>query len=323
MRRLTGYARTPGVLAAVALLAAACAGSRTPVNPVSVGTVQEPMPASVSSGAAPAGGGQASRDCDTDSLAPSSAIPASSTMAAIKQRGRLIAGVDSSTYLFGFLNPATGEFEGFDIDIVKQIADQLFGDWHNHVQWKAIPSASREDMLVTGQVDIVVRTYSITCDRLRKVDFSSAYYQAGQKVLVESTSGIDGIGGLHDKKVCAAQDSTSLTTLVQAPQRPIPVSVRNWSDCLVLLQQGQVDAVSTDDTILAGMARQDPNLKVVGQRFTEENYGVGIPKGHEDMVRYVNFVLDNVRNGSAWRQSYDSWLYSQLGPASPPSVTYQ
>lgn len=323
MRRLTGFARALVVFVAVALLAGACAGSRKPVNPVSLGDVQQPVPASVSTGAPPPSGGQGSQNCDTDSLQPSSAITSGSTMAQIRQRGRLIAGVDSTTYLFGFLNPANGQFEGFDIDIVKAIANQLFGDWHGHVQWKAIPSASREDMLATGQVDIVVRTYSITCDRLQKVDFSSTYYRAGQKVLVDRSSGIDGIDGLGGKKVCAAQDSTSLTTLAQAPQHPIPVSVRNWSDCLVLLEQGQVDAVSTDDTILAGMARQDPNLEVVGDQLTEEDYGVGIPKGHEDMVRYVNSVLDDVRTSGAWQQSYNTWLFQQLGPASPPIPTYR
>jgi polar amino acid transport system substrate-binding protein len=323
MRRFTGCLRTFGVFAAVALLAGACAGSRTPVDPVAIGNVSQPMPANVSTSATPPGSGQASSDCDTDSLSPSSAITPGSTMAKIRQRGKLIAGVDSGSYLSGFLNPATGDFEGFDIDIVKQIASQLFGDWHNHVQFKAIPSASREDALASGQVDIVVRTYSITCDRLQKVDFSSTYYQAGQKVLVDKSSGIDGIGGLHDRKVCAAQDSTSLTTLAQAPQHPIPVSVRNWSDCLVLLQQGQVDAVSTDDTILAGMAKQDQNVEVVGSRLTEENYGVGIPKGHEDMVRYVNSVLDTIRTDGKWQQSYNTWFAEELGPASPPTVKYQ
>lgn len=321
MRRVTSRARVLGLLTAVAFFAAACGSSRTPVDPASVGNVQAPMPASVNS-APPAANGSSSSDCDTRSLAPSSAISSDSMMASIKKRGRLIAGVDSTTNLFGFLNPASGDFEGFDIDIVKQIADALFGDWQGHVQWKAIPSASREDMLTSGQVDIVVRTYSITCDRLQKIDFSSTYYVAGQRVLVPKSKDIKSLADLRGKKVCAAQDSTSLTKLAQAPERPIPVSVRNWADCLVLLQQGQVDAVSTDDTILAGMAKQDPNLEVVGPRLTEEDYGVGIPKGNADMVRYVNYVLDNVRNGGAWRQSYNIWL-SELGSASPPSATYR
>ncbi|MFD2417694.1 glutamate ABC transporter substrate-binding protein [Amycolatopsis pigmentata] len=314
--------RLGALLAVVLMVIAGCAGQRAPVDPAPVSDVREPMPANVG-GADPSGGGPGSSGCDLRSLAPNPSIPSGSTMAAIKQRGRLIAGVDQTTYLFGFLNPGTGQFEGFDIDIVKQIANALFGDWHDHVQWKAIPSSAREDVLVNNQVDVVVRTYSITCDRLKKIDFSSPYYVAGQRVLVERDTGVNGLGDLRGKRVCAAADSTSLKTLSQSSARPVPVSVKNWSDCLVMLQQGQVDAVSTDDVILAGMARQDPNLEVVGDRFTQENYGVGIPRGHEDMVRYVNSVLDTVRGGAAWRDSYNTWLLPLLGPAAPPQVAYQ
>lgn len=318
--RMHRHARSAGLLVVVVLLAVGCGGAPAVVDPVPSDV--QPVPSGVG-GPDTSGVATGSAGCDLDSLAPSPAIAPDSTMARIKQRGRLIVGVDQTTYLFGFLNPATGDFEGFDIDIVKQIATALFGDWRNHVQWKAIPSSAREDALQSGQVDIVVRTYSITCDRLTKVDFSSIYYVAGQRVLVEKDSGIHGLSGLHGKKVCATTDSTSLKTLSQSPVKPDPVSVSNWSDCLVMLQQGQVDAVSTDDVILAGMARQDPNVEVVGDRFTQENYGVGIPKGHSDMVRYVNYVLDNVRNGPAWRNSYNTWLLAQLGPASPPAVTYR
>lgn len=320
---LRGSARRAGaVLAATLMLLAGCAGQRSPVDPAPVGNVREPTPASVG-GADTSGGNPSSTGCDLRSLAPSPAIPAGSTMAAIKQRGRLIAGVDQTTYLSGFLSPATGQFEGFDIDIVKQIANALFGDWRDHVQWKAIPSSAREDALINNQVDVVVRTYSITCDRLKKIDFSSPYYVAGQRVLVERSSGLKSLADLRGKRVCATATSTSLKTLSQSSVRPVPVSVKNWSDCLVMLQQGQVEAVSTDDVILAGMARQDPNLEVVGERFTQENYGVGIPQGHEDMVRYINYVLDNVRGGAAWRDSYNTWLLPQLGPAAPPQVAYQ
>lgn len=90
-----------------------------------------------------------------------------------------------------------------------------------------------------------------------------------------------------------------------------------------MLQQGQVEAVSTDDTILAGMAAQDPTLQVVGDQFTEEDYGIGVPKDNTDMVKYVNAVLDNIRNSGAWQDSYRKWVEPSLGPASPPSPQYQ
>ncbi|KAA9156473.1 glutamate ABC transporter substrate-binding protein [Amycolatopsis acidicola] len=309
------------MLAAFALFGAACGSAGTPVDPAPVGSVQPPMPAKVG-GAEKAAGGSASSSCDTRSLSPDPSL-SGSTVSKIKQRGRIIAGVDQTTYLFGFLNPATGNLEGFDIEIVKQIADAIFGTWQGHVQWTAIPSSQREAVLENHTVDIVVRTYSITCDRLQKIDFSSNYYQAGQRVLVRKDSGITGLTDLGAKKVCAASSSTSLQAIQNAPAKPIPVSVSNWSDCLVLMQQGQVDAISTDDVILAGMAKQDPNVVVVGAPFTKENYGVGVAKGQEDLVRFVNSVLDTIRGNGVWQQNYDYWVAPVLGPATPPAVSYQ
>ncbi|WP_236790791.1 glutamate ABC transporter substrate-binding protein [Amycolatopsis sp. GM8] len=316
------HRRIAAALVAVALLVAGCGSAGTPVDPAPVGAVRPPEPANVS-GADKINAGAASANCDTRSLSPSSAITSGSTMAAIRQRGRLIAGVDQTTYLFGFLNPANGQLEGFDIEIVKQIADAIFGTWVGHVQWTTIPSSERENVLRSHAVDIVVRTYSITCARLNDVDFSSTYYVAGQRLLVPSNSPATSLADLGGKKVCAAKSSTSMAAIQQAPSKPVPVSVSNWSDCLVLLQQGQVEAISTDDVILAGMAKQDPNVQVVGARFTQENYGVGIPKGQDDMVRFVNSVLENVRGSGVWQQNYNAWVAPVLGPAGPPSVSYQ
>lgn len=318
MRRNTVAA----VFVAVALLVAGCGSGGTPVDPAPVGMVQPPEPAGVG-GADKVSAAPGSDNCDTRSLAPSSSIPSGSTMAAIRQRGRLIAGVDQTTFLFGFLNPTTGSLEGFDVEMVKQIATAIFGSWQGHVQFRSIPSAERENVLRTHAVDVVVRTFSITCDRLRDIDFSAPYYLAGQRVLVARNSGINGLADLGGKKVCAAKSSTSLAAIQAAPAKPIPVSVEDWSDCLVLLQQGEVDAVSTDDVILAGMAKQDPNLQIVGDRFTQELYGVGIPRGQEDMVRFVNSVLENVRNNGIWQQDYNTWVAPVLGPSGPPPVSYQ
>ncbi|AIJ26799.1 glutamate ABC transporter substrate-binding protein [Amycolatopsis methanolica] len=314
--------KVAALVAAVALLAAGCGSAGTPADPAPVGDVRAPLPAGVGGGDTGSGSG-ADNSCDTRSLSPNGSIPSGSTMDKIRDRGRLIAGVDQTNFLFGFLNPSSGNLEGFDIEIVKQIAASIFGRWEGHIQWVAIPSSAREDVLKDHQVDIVVRTYSITCTRMKDVAFSAPYYQAGQAVLAAKNSGIRGLQDLGGKRVCAAKNSTSLSTISTAPSRPVPVSVNNWSDCLVLIQQGQVDAISTDDVILAGMARQDPNLEVVGEPFTREFYGVGIPRGQDDMVRFVNAVLENVRNGGAWQNTYKYWIEPALGPGSPPSVSYR
>ncbi|MDT8910002.1 glutamate ABC transporter substrate-binding protein [Amycolatopsis sp. PS_44_ISF1] len=318
------FVRT-AVLAAVAVLATACGSPATPVDLAPVSDAAWPQPANVG-GPDDSAGGDTDTSCDPlKSLAPTSGttIGTGTTMAAIRGRGKLIAGVDQTTYLFGFRNPKSGNLEGFDIDMVNQIAAAIFGQAEGHVQFRAIPSLQREQVLVDHQVDVVVRTYSITCDRRKQVQFSSVYYVAGQKILVPKTSNATSLADFSGKKVCATKKSTSLTKIATDPAKPVAVSVDNWSDCLVMLQQGQVAAVSTDDTILAGMAAQDPTVKVVGDPLTQENYGIGVPKDQEDMVRFVNGVLDQVRSSGAWAASYQNWVGSRLGPAQPPSPQYR
>jgi polar amino acid transport system substrate-binding protein len=309
------------VLGLVALLAAACGSPGKPIDPAPVSNAAWPVPADVGGPDANTGGGTDTSCNPLASLAPSSSPGAS--VAKIKERGKLIAGVDQTTYLFGFRNPTTGNLEGFDIDMVNQIAAAIFGTADGHVQFRAIPSSAREDVLVQHQVDVVVRTYSITCSRKQKVAFSSVYYVSGQKILVTKASKYEQLSDLAGKKVCATKKSTSLAKIAASDAKPVPVSVDNWSDCLIMLQQGQVEAVSTDDTILAGMAAQDPTLHVVGDKFTQENYGIGVPKDEEDLVRFVNAVLDNVRGNGAWQASYHKWVEPSLGPASPPAPQYQ
>ncbi|EID54588.1 glutamate ABC transporter substrate-binding protein [Saccharomonospora xinjiangensis] len=322
---MTPRIRTRGaVLAALfAVVLAGCSPVTEPVDPAPVDSVSQPMPANTEIDPKFDTAGSADASCNpTASLRPDSSIPASSTMAEIKQRGHLIAGVDQNTFLFGFSDPETGELHGFDIDIAKEIARALFGD-PEAVRFKAISSAERVDALAKGDVDIVVRTFSITCERLRQINFSTVYYVAGQRVLVGADSTARSLSDLGGQRVCAARDSTSLKNIANSTPRPVPVAVDDWSDCLVLLQQGQVAAVSTDDTILAGMRAQDRSgTKIIGERFTEEYYGVGIPKQNEDMVRYVNAVLEDVRDG-AWQASYNRWLRQDLGAASPPKPEYR
>ena len=313
-----------GVLAVVALLAASCGSPGKPVDPAPVSNAAWPQPAHVG-GPDAAAGGTSDTSCNPlASLSPTSTtVPDNSTMSDIRKRGKLIAGVDQTTYLFGFRNPTSGNLEGFDIDMVNAVAKAIFGSADGHVQFRAIPSSQREEVLKKHQVDIVVRTYSITCARKKEVEFSSVYYVAGQKILVTKESKAQKLADLNGKRVCATKKSTSLAKIATDPAKPVPVSVDNWSDCLVMLQQGQVEAVSTDDTILAGMAAQDSTLEVRGDRLTQENYGIGVPKDHEDMVRYVNAVLDQSRGNGVWQDSYRRWVEARLGPASPPSPQYQ
>lgn len=250
-------------------------------------------------------------------------VPSGSTMDEIVDRGRLVVGVAQNTYLFGYRDPFTGELTGFDVDIAREVARALFGD-PDRIQFRAITSAERIPVLQEDQVDIVVSTMTMNCERWEQIAFSTEYYSAGQRVLVEGDSAARGIDDLGGQRVCAAAGSTSIQNIADAPSEPVPVSVPDWTDCLVMLQQGQVDAISTDDTILAGLAAQDPNTRVVGEPFSEEPYGIGVNASEVDLVRYVNAVLEQLREDGTWADLYNDWLADALGSApSPPRAQYR
>jgi polar amino acid transport system substrate-binding protein len=264
-----------------------------------------------------------STSCDpTASLRPAGPprVTPGSFMAKIRARGFLIAGVDQSTYHFGFLNPLDGKIEGFDIDMVRAIAAAIFGD-PGKVEFKAISDIQRIREVSSGAVDIVAHTMTITCARLQQTDFSTVYFSAGQRVLVPANSLATSLAALGGKKVCATTGSTSLANIKAAPGHPIGVEVPFWTDCLVLLQQGDVAAVSTDDSILAGLAAQDPWTKIVGPRFSSEPYGLAISQQHPDFVRFVNAVLQKLRTDGQWAASYAHWVGKPVPP--PPPARYK
>jgi polar amino acid transport system substrate-binding protein len=310
-------AAVAGLLLAAAL--AGCGPARVAgTGPATAPSYAAPVPLGMQDPAViPSAAAGGTNDCDPlASLrpAPGGATP---TVDGIRSRGRLIAGVDQNTYLFGYRDAASGQIVGFDVDVARQVAAAIFGD-PNRIQFTAITSAQRIPFIQNGSVDIVVHTMTINCDRLKQVAFSTVYYDAGQRVLVPKSSPANGIGDLGGKKVCAAAGSTSIANIAHAASHPVPVSVADWTDCLVLLQQGQIDAISTDDTILAGMAAQDPNLKLVGGRFTDEPYGVAMSRSAPDLVRFVNGVLDGMRADGRWASIYTRWLGGPA-PAPPPA----
>jgi polar amino acid transport system substrate-binding protein len=249
------------------------------------------------------------------SLAPlgPAEVGAGSYMATIRARGYLIAGVDQSTYHFGYLNPLDGKIEGFDIDMIQAVAKAIFGN-PDKVEYKAISDAQRIPAITSGSVDLVAHTMTITCDRLKQVDFSSVYFDAHQRVLVPDapagSKATEGLAGLAGQKVCATEGSDSVNTIENYPVHPkiTAVQVPFWTDCLVKLQQDQVAAVSTDDAILYGLQAQDPFTKVVGPNLEDEPYGLAMSKQHPDFVRFVNAVLASEESGGAWEKSYQHWV---------------
>lgn len=240
-----------------------------------------------------------------------------SLMEKIRDRGYLIAGVSEYTYPFGFFNPLKGRPEGFEIDIVRAIAKAIFGN-PNKIEFKAISDDERIPEVQSGGVDIVAHTMTILCKRLQYVDFSSVYFDAGAQVMVLKNSRANSLADLGGKKVCATTGSDSIAHIEAAPSHPIPVPVTNFIDCLVLLQQGGVAAISTDNAILAGLAVQDPWTKIVGPVFTSEPYGLAISKQHPEFVRFVNAVLQRLRADGQWADDYRHWVGTPV-PAPPPA----
>jgi polar amino acid transport system substrate-binding protein len=256
---------------------------------------------------------------------------------AIVKRGRLRVGVDQNSYLWGYLDPATHQLTGFDIDIVKAIAADILGPSAD-VQYLTVPTDQRIWMLQHDKVDMVVRTMSITCDRLSQVAFSTAYFVAGQQLLVPKSSAIKGYDDtLRGKTVCATTGSTGLTKLTDTrnstgqsdAQRfgAKVVTVDNQLDCLVLVQLGEADAVVTDNALAAGQAAQDPLMHLVGEPVTQEPYGVAMKSGEPDLVRRVNQILAAYEAGgqdSDWSRSYDERLATDLpGITGPPTPEYR
>jgi polar amino acid transport system substrate-binding protein len=251
-------------------------------------------------------------------------MPPGSTMAAIVKRGRLIAGVDQNSYLLGYRDPLTGQLDGYEIALLRRISTALFGS-PDRIQFRTITSAARIPVLTTdpNRVDIVIDSMTVNCERWKSVAFSSDYLHAGQRVLVSRTSTATSIKDLGGKKVCAAKQSTSIATLARMRNPSvIPVGVDDWTDCLMLMQLGQVDAASTDDTILMGLAAQDPNTKVIGPRFTDEPYGLAMQPKQTDFVRFVNAVLEQMREDGSLKALATKWLGDNALFA-PPTAEYR
>ncbi|WP_327066747.1 glutamate ABC transporter substrate-binding protein [Kitasatospora sp. NBC_01302] len=311
--------RARTLLLATALLAPltlAGAASGAPERPAALAAAAGPGVRADAAAGAP--------DCDPTKSLPPSSSDSGPAVSAIRKRGVLIAGVDQNNYHWGFRDPATGQLEGFDIDLVRAIAQAILGD-PDKVQFKTVPTADRVQAVQSGEVDLVARTMTITCDRLADVAFSTVYFQAGQQVVVPKAAGAKSIDdALKGKRVCVSSSSTAQDELHRNPRGAAAVKVvGNDLDCLVLMQLGQVDATLTDNAIAVGQAAQDPTVQVIGPAITNEPYGIAIAKNAPDLVARVNQVLADYRSGGGWQASYDRWLAAYLGPsAGPPPAHY-
>ena len=246
-------------------------------------------------------------------------IEGSPTFDRIKSAGVVKVGVKEDQPGLGYLDPTTGERTGFDVDVARWIAASLGYD-EDKIEFTAIPSANREQAIVNGDIDYYVGTYSITDKRKEQISFAGPYFVTGQGLLV--AAGNDKITGKDsltaEDIVCSATGSTS----IQRIKDETPAQTKEYdtySTCVEDLKNGQVDAVTTDEAILIGYAAQAPDeLKVVGDVFSEERYGVGIAKGDTALQEFINTMFTN--GGDIWQAIFDKNLGASGVKATQPKV---
>lgn len=240
-------------------------------------------------------------------------FPPDSTMAQIVERGRLTVGVSYNIALFGELDPLSGVVSGFDNELAKEIAREM-GLAPDQIEFVDLLPSERLPALQTHQVDMVVMAITITPERAQQIDFSRPYYMAGQTILVHRQNrSIAGLRDLAGQRVCVIASSTSIPILTEKAPDAVLVEAPSPGDCLAELLAGNVDAMSTDDIILAGFAAENEGLVLVGGTFTEEPYGVGIPKGNADMVAFVDDVVGRMLDDGRWGRIYYEYLADIAG----------
>ncbi|MBX4167360.1 MULTISPECIES: glutamate ABC transporter substrate-binding protein [Rhodococcus] len=220
--------------------------------------------------------------------------------------GTLTVGIKFDQPGLGLRNP-DGSFSGFDVEVAKYVAGQL-GVSEENIEFKEAPSAQRETLIQNGEVDYIVATYSITDSRKEKVDFAGPYFIAGQSLLVRADdteiTGPDSLNG--GKRLCSVAGSTPAQNVKDNYAQDVQLQeFDTYSLCVEALRNGAVDAVTTDDIILAGYAAQSPgDFKVVGEPFTTERYGIGLAKGDDESRNAINDAIEEMIASGAWEAAF-------------------
>ncbi|MFD9353529.1 glutamate ABC transporter substrate-binding protein [Streptomyces sp. NPDC060031] len=249
-------------------------------------------------------------------------LPQSRTWEKARRRGHLVVGAKEDQPYMGEKDPASGRYSGFDIEIAKMLSASLGFD-PKTIEFKTIASANRETALQNGQIDFYVGTYTINANRKKQVGFAGPYFMAGQSLLVrKGEKDIKGPEDLAGKKVCSAAGSTPYQRLQKEFPRAVLVAYDTYSICIDNLLTYQVDAVSTDDSILLGYAAKVPEeLKVVGKPFSEEPYGVGVPRSDNALRFALDDALARNEKDGNWKKAYEATLGLSGEPApKPPAI---
>lgn len=240
----------------------------------------------------------------------------SPTAMAIKQRGRLVIGGDVNLPLVSQQNPTTGQTEGFDASLGKMLAKYITGQ--SAAKIVSVTADTREALLRLNTVDAVIRIYTITPERAKKVGFAGPYLQSGQAIAtLKTTHGISGPADLAGKKVCAVTRTTSLAAVKKYAPQAIPLTLGNSFQCVQALEEGKADAYVHDLTVLAGAAQLNSKIQIVGSTFANDPYGIGIRKGDESFKKFINIWLQKIEQEGLWKQAWKESLGSVISGSDP------
>lgn len=254
------------------------------------------------------------------SLPTPSTLPAGSTMAKIRAKGRLIVGTAGDKPLLAARDPRTGLLQGIDIELSREVARAIFGD-PNKIEFRTITYADRLPALADGRVDMVAHSTTMTCDRWQQVGFSSAYYRDGQKILVRSDSPAKEVEDLKTAKICVATGTTTIDNLRRLGVQNIK-AVADAADCLALFQRDEVDAITSNTIILLGYQQQDPYAKIIGRNLSDEPRGLAFPRENVDFIRFVNALLERMRTDGTLEKILQNSLAPLKVPVSVEKATY-
>ncbi len=251
---------------------------------------------------------------------------AGTTMDALQKKGRIVIGVKFDQPGFGQSNPTTGKVEGFDVEIGKLMAAGIFGgdaaSVENKIEFKESVSKNREPFIQNGEVDLVIATYTINDTRKQVVDFAGPYFVAKQDIMVKKDdTTIKGVEDLNGKKVCTAKGSTSEKNVrAKAPNADVTL-FDTYSQCAEAMTDNRVVAVTTDNTILAGLVQASNGaFKLVKAPFSDEPYGIGLKKGDQPFRDFVNDRLEEIYEDGQWAKAFEATL-GKIGLETPEPPT--
>jgi len=237
---------------------------------------------------------------------PFTAAQAQGTLAKIKERGKLLAGVKLDTPPFGFLDDKN-EPVGFDIDLVRKVAAHIGVP----VELVKVTSATRIPLLVSGNVDLVAASMTHTRERDKAIDFSITYYTGGQSLMVQKASMIAGVKDLGGKQVAVQQGTTLEKNLAAAAPTAKIIAFRDYTAAWLALAQGRADAFTGSLNVLQGFLKDNPNFKIVGEMFSVEPFGIGVRQGDSDLRDEINFTLQDLWNSGEYATLYRKWFNAE------------